>query len=77
MLIMKKLIVKKEYITEVQGIIEYMVEKFNLMPVIEIVNNIFQMILSQVTTYPVFKALVEFYDKLMARIELFRRVSVF
>lgn len=74
---MKKIIVKKDYITEVQGVLEYMVEKFNLAPLVEVLNNIFQMILAQITTYPMLKAFIEFYEKIMARVELFRRVSVF
>ena len=74
---MKKLIVKKEYITEVQSIFEYMVEKFNLIPVVEILNGILEMILSQLTTYPMLKAFIDFYERIMARVELFRRVSVF
>jgi hypothetical protein len=74
---MKKIVVKKDYITEVQGVLEYMVEKFNLAPLVEILNNIFQMILAQITTYPMLKAFMEIYEKVMARVELFRKVSVF
>lgn len=73
---MKKIIVKKDYITEVQGVLEYMVEKFNLAPFLEILNSIFKMILSQIKTYPMLKAFIDFYDKIMARVELFKRVSI-
>lgn len=74
---MKKMIVKKDYVTEVQGVFEYLVEKFNLTPVLELVQMIIDMIISSVSNYAMVKALNEFLTKIVARLELFRKVSVF
>jgi hypothetical protein len=73
---MKKLIVKKDYVTEVQGVFEYLVEKFNLAPMIELLNSILEMILSSVNTYPMLVALNKLLEKINSRLELFRKVSI-
>lgn len=73
---MKKLVVKKDYVTEVQGVFEYLVEKFNLAPMVELLKSILDMILNSINSYPMLVAFNKLLEKINSRLELFRKVSI-
>jgi hypothetical protein len=70
-------VVSGQEVEEANGLVDFLVKKLKLEPAINFLNMIFDLLLSQVDSYPVFIAVKEFIDLVMKRIELFQRVSVF
>jgi hypothetical protein len=70
-------VVSGQEVEEANGLVDFLVKKLTLEPASNFLNMIFDLLLSQVDSYPVFIAVKEFIDLVMKRIELFQRVSVF
>jgi len=70
-------VVSGQEVEEASGLVDFLVKKLKLEPAINFLNTIFDLLISQVDSYPVFLAVKEFVDLVMKRIELFQRVSVF
>ena len=70
-------VVSGQEVEEANGLVDFLVKKLKLEPAINFLNMIFDLLLSQIDSYPVFIAVKEFIDLVMKRIELFQRVSVF
>lgn len=69
-------VVKDKSVEEADGILDFVIKKLNLEPVIEFLNMIFNMLLEQVNSYPMLKAFTQFVDLIAKKIELFQRVWV-
>jgi hypothetical protein len=69
-------VVSGQEVEEAHGLVDFLVKKLNLKPAIEFLNMIFELLLSQVSSYPTFIAVKEFIDLIMKRIELFQKVSI-
>ena len=70
-------VVKDQNVEQANGLLDFVVKKLNLEPVIEFLNSIFNILLEQVNTYPLFKAFKQFVDLVVKKLELFQKVSVF
>jgi hypothetical protein len=69
-------VVKDKNVEEANGPLDFLIKKFNLAPVINILNMLLELLMEQVNTYPLFKAFKEFFDLIVAKLELFKRASV-
>lgn len=68
-------VVKGKDVEPADGILDLLVKKLNLQPVIELLDFLFKMLLEQVDSYPKFKAVSEFIERIVARILLFKNFS--
>jgi hypothetical protein len=69
-------VVSGQEVEEANGLVDFLVKKLNLEPAINFLNMMFDLLLSQIDSYPVFIAVKEFIDLVMKRIELFQKVSI-
>ena len=69
-------VVSGQEVEEANGLVDFLVKKLKLEPAINFLNMIFDLLLSQIDSYPVFIAVKEFIDLVMKRIELFQKVSI-
>lgn len=56
-------------VEEASGLFDAFIKKFGLAPVLEFLENIFQMILAQVSSYPMLVAFQKFLDEFIIRLE--------
>ena len=61
-------VVKGKDVQEVKSVIDLVVKKFNLEPVIQILQNIFKMLLEQVKSYPMLKAVEAFMAEMIQKV---------
>ncbi|MCT4641042.1 MAG: hypothetical protein N4A33_02020 [Bacteriovoracaceae bacterium] len=73
---MKKIIVKKDYVTEVTSVFSYMIEKLNLNSYIETLQGLIQLLLSNIKTYPQVQLVLELLNSFIQRFELFKKFSL-
>lgn len=69
-------VVKGTDVEEASGLVDMLVKKFNLEPLISMLKNLFEMLLEMVSSYAMFKVVKDFVDQVVARIELFQKFSV-
>ena len=70
-------VVKGKEVQEASSIFDLVVKKLNLDPAINILRNIFHLLLEQVENFAMFKAVKEFMDQVYQRIqELGKRFGV-
>lgn len=69
-------VVKDKNVEEAEGLIDFVIKKLNLEPVINLLNMLLEMLMEQVNTYPLFKAFKQYFDLLVRKLELFQKVSV-
>ena len=69
-------VVKGQNIEEASGLLDFVVKKLNLAPVIEFLTMIIKMLMEQVNSYPMFLAFKQFIDLVLKKLELFQRVAV-
>jgi len=69
-------VVSGQEVEEANGLVDFLVKKLKLEPAINFLNMMFELLLSQIDSYPVFIAVKEFIDLVMKRIELFQKVSI-
>ena len=70
-------VVKGKDVQEASSVIDLVIKKFNLEPVIKILNNIFQMLLDQVKTFAMYKAVKQYIDDMVeAMLSLARRFGM-
>ncbi len=60
-------VVKGKDVQEASGIFDLVVKKLNIEPVVQFIQNILQMILDNIKTYPSFLAMKGLLDELVAR----------
>ena len=60
-------VVKGKDVQEAKDIFDLVIKKLNLEPVVQIIQNILQMILENIKTYPSFLAMKGLLDELVAR----------
>ncbi|MEX0799145.1 MAG: hypothetical protein WD025_06855 [Bacteriovoracaceae bacterium] len=68
-------VVKGKNVEEANGLADMLVKKLSLQPLIDFLKLIFKMLLEQVNSYPKLKALVDFAEKIVARLKLFQNYS--
>lgn len=70
-------VVKGKEVQEASSVIDLVIKKFNLEPMIRILNNIFQMLLEQVKTFAMYKAVKQYIDEVVeAVLSLARRFGM-
>lgn len=70
-------VVKGKEVQEASSVIDLVIKKFNLEPMIKILNNIFQMLLEQVKTFAMYKAVKQYIDEVTeAVLSLARRFGM-
>lgn len=67
---------KGNVVQEAANRFDAMIKKFNLTPVIEVINMLIEWLLEQVRDYPTFMAIKKFIDSLVGRVELFVKFSL-
>lgn len=65
-------VVKGKDVEEANGILDMIVKKLNLQPLIDLLNFLFKMLLEQVDSYPKLKAVHDLFTKIAARLALFK-----
>ncbi len=60
-------VIKGKDVQEVSDVFDLVIKKFNLEPVIQVMQNLLQLILDNLKTYPAFIAMKEFLDELIAK----------
>ena len=60
-------VVKGKEVQEAKDIFDLVIKKLNLEPVVQFIQNILQMILENIKTYPSFLAMKSLLDELVAR----------
>lgn len=69
-------VVKDKNVEEANGILDFVVKKLNLEPIIEFLNMILNMLMEQINSYALFSAFKQFFDLIVKKMELFQRVSI-
>lgn len=69
-------VVKGADVEEASGVVDLLVKKLNLEPLISILKNILDMLLEMVTSYSMFVVVKDFIDHIVKRIELFQKFSM-
>ncbi len=60
-------VVKGKDVQEVKGMVEFMIKKFNLGPVVQILQNIFKMLLANVKDFSTLQVVKSFIDELLVK----------
>lgn len=60
-------VVKGKDVQEASSIFDLVVKKFNLEPVIQVIQNILKMLLEQVKSYPMFVAVKQYIDDFIVK----------
>lgn len=58
-------VIKGKDVQEAGSIFDLVVKRFNLEPMVQLIQNIFKMLLEQVQNYSMFKAVKDFIDQMM------------
>lgn len=69
-------VVKKDHIEEADNLVDMLVKKFNLEPVLEILMSLLQQMLEMVSNFEMLVLAQQFIDDLLKRVELFKKFSV-
>ena len=70
-------VVKGKEVQEANSLIDLVIKKFNLAPMINILKNLFLLLLEQVENFAMFQAVKKFIDEMMDKIrELGKRVGL-
>lgn len=65
-------VVNGKDVQEASGVVDFLVKKLNLEPIIEMINSLIELLLSNVSSYPMFLVVKEFIDKIINKILLFK-----
>lgn len=69
-------VVKGDHVEPAHGFMDMLLKKFNLKPVLDILNALFKMLLENIKTYAIFVAVSEFIDLLVDRLKLFKQFTI-
>lgn len=69
-------VVKGDQVEQASNLVDMLIKKFNLEPLIELMMNIFKTLLENVSSYPMFLLVKDFIDHVMGRLELFKKFSI-
>lgn len=61
-------VVKGKDVQEASSMIDLVIKKLNLEPAINMMKNIFYLLLEQVENYAMYQAVVKFYNEMMERV---------
>lgn len=62
-------VVKGKDVLEASSILDMVIKKFNLAPAIQLMQNIFHMLLEQVENFAMFKVIKEFLDQMLQKFQ--------
>lgn len=66
-------LVKGKTILPTQNIFEYVVERFNLKPLLQVIQNLMNFILEQVRDYPTFLMAKNFMDEISMSLNMLKK----
>ena len=69
-------VVKGNDVEAAESILDLLVKKFNLEPLVSVLKNLIEMLLEMVQSYAMFKVVKDFVDHLVKRLELFQKFAV-
>ncbi|MAX66128.1 MAG: hypothetical protein QF441_10735 [Bacteriovoracaceae bacterium] len=69
-------VVKKDHVEAADNLIDLLIKKFNLGPLLEILQSIIVMLIENVKNYAAFLVLKEFIEFMLNKLELFRKYSI-
>ena len=69
-------VVKENHVEEASGILDLLIKKMNLGPLVELLNSLFEMLLENVKNYAGFVIVQNFIEFIVQKFEMFRRFSV-
>lgn len=69
-------VVKGDHVEEAKNMMDLLVKKLNLTPVIEFFEFVLRMLLENIKTYSAFLVVQEFIDLIVQKIELFKKYSI-
>jgi hypothetical protein len=69
-------VVKGADVEEAHGIVDLLVKKFNLEPLLSVLKNLLEMLVEMVSSYSMFVVVKDFIDHIVKRIELFQKFSM-
>lgn len=62
-------VVKGKDVEEAASLVDLVIKRFNLEPVIQIMKSIFAMLLEQVQTYAMYKAVMNYINEMMQKMQ--------
>jgi hypothetical protein len=69
-------VVKGDEVQPASGVVDLLIKKLNIEPVIDMLMNLFKMLFEAVNSYAGFMVIKNLFDELMNRVELFKRFSI-
>ncbi|MBD65584.1 MAG: hypothetical protein CME62_10275 [Halobacteriovoraceae bacterium] len=69
-------VVKGDQVEQASNLIDMLVKKLNLEPVLEFLISMFKMLFEYAKTYPAFMVVKKMFDELMAKLELFKKFAI-
>jgi hypothetical protein len=69
-------VVKGDSVEAASNILDLLVKKFNLAPIVDLFMNIMKMLLENIKSYAALEIAISFFDDFMKRIELFKNYSI-
>lgn len=67
---------KNKTVEEADGVLDLLVKKLGLEPVLEFLEMMIKVLLEQINSYPTFLAIKSTLDFLVSKMELFKRFSI-
>lgn len=61
-------VVKGDSVQEAKNLFDLVLKKFNLEPAFEMLSSLFKLLLSQVTSYPMFVAVKSWIDQILTKV---------
>lgn len=69
-------VVKKDHVEEATNLVDLVVKKFNLDPLIELLQSILSMLMESVTSYAALAVVNEYIEEISKRLKLFKDYSI-
>jgi len=69
-------VVKGDEVHPADGVIDLLIKKLNLEPIVNILMNIFKMLFESVNSYAGFMIVKNLFDEFMKKVELFKRFAI-
>ena len=69
-------VVKGDQVESANDLIDLLIKKFNLEPLLDFFKMVFKIMLENIKTYPMLAAVVEFFELFFQRFELFKKYSI-
>lgn len=69
-------VVKNDHVEEASGLIDLLIKKMNLGPLVELINSLIKMLLENVSNYSGLVMAQNFIDLILQKFEMFKKFSI-